>query len=85
MYHFLGFFSQHLLPEQLKRQESSEERSEDAREENSTKWRARETDYVATQEDVCVYDSVDPLCSHDDSCHVLILHVKVSGTPGNTV
>ncbi|KAF1384666.1 hypothetical protein PFLUV_G00122560 [Perca fluviatilis] len=31
-----------------------------------------------------VCDSVDPLGSHDDSCHVLILHDKVSETPGNT-
>lgn len=39
-------------------------------------------DYVATQEDVS--DSVDPLCSHDDCCHILILHVEVSETLDNT-
>ena len=41
----------------------------------------RNYDHVATQGDECDY--VDPLCSHDDSCHVLILHIKVAETPGN--
>lgn len=28
---------------------------------------------VATLKDVC--DNLDPLCSPDDSCHILILHI----------
>lgn len=36
---------------------------------------------VATLKDVC--DNVDPLCSPDDSCHILILHIQVSETPGD--
>lgn len=36
---------------------------------------------VATLKDVC--DNLDPLCSPDDSCHILILHIQVSETPGD--